>query len=811
MNLKQESFELICEHCGDICKDDSVQKDGKYFCCSGCLFVYELLNDNELDNYYKLAEKSGIKPIIFDKNEFSFLDNPDVKEKLLNFSIAGTSKVTLFTPEIYCTACLWLLENLFRLNKGIIESSVNLLSREIAITFREDKITLRGVVELLTSLGYRPKLSIADMEGKKNINPNKSLYFKVGVAGFVFGNVMLFAFPEYLSDGALEPDLKRYFSYLSLLLSGGAIYAASDYFKSAWASLKLKYINIDVPICIGILAILLRSYYDIFTGTGPGYIDSLSGLVFLLLTGRVFRQKTFHTLSFDRDYKSYFPLSVIRKSAGKEEYISLNEVKPGDKLIIRNNEIIPTDSLLLSPSAFIDYSFVTGESKPVAVSQGEKVFAGGIHKGSSIEITAAKVFKQSYITELWNHKAFAKHESGQTSKISDTAAKYFTFIVLSIGIACLAYWLPIDQKTALDAFTSVLIIACPCAFSLALPFAYGSAIRILSRNGLFLKNDSVVERMSGITAIVFDKTGTLTDNSKSRMEYTGKELNDETAAFVKSAAKHSTHPLSRLVYQYLKEYDELLLSGFVETPGQGIEAAINNKTLKLGKFDFVTNINTMSNQPDFKSIPSQSESSVFLAIDNELLGFFTLKPAYRENISNTLTKLVKTFKLAVLSGDNSFDSDKISVMTGGKADLEFNKLPVEKLNYIEKLQDKNHNVMMVGDGLNDSGALKQSDVGIAVTDSDSNFTPGSDGILFGDNIRLIPEFIELAKKSVRTVYLSFAVSVIYNIVGLFFAVQGLVTPLFAAVLMPLSSISIMAFSVLTVKYYAKRIGILHNI
>lgn len=804
------NIEKICAHCGDVCRSDTVERDGKFFCCSGCLFVYELLRDSKLDNYYALAEKTGIKPIIFDKDEFAYLDNDDIKEKILLFSIAGASKVTLFIPEIYCSACLWLLENIYRLNKGILESSVNLLKREITITFSEKDTSLRQVVELLTSLGYRPKLSIATLEGKKQKNPHKPLYFKVGVAGFVFGNIMLFAFPEYLAGEHLEPDLKLYFSYLTLLLSLGALYAASDFFKAAWYGLKMKSINIDIPICIGVLAIFIRSAYEIISGSGPGFMDSLAGLVFLLLTGRVFRQKTFHTLSFDRDYKSYFPLSVIRKAAGKEEFVSLKEIKPGDKLLIRNNEIIPTDSILLSGKAFVDYSFVTGESKEVAISKNEKIYAGGLNRGSAIEINAVKIFSQSYITDLWNHSSFSKQEPSATANISNTAAKYFTTIVITIALGSLFFWLPSNSDRALNAFTAVLIIACPCAFSLALPFAYGAAIRVFGRSSFFLKNDQVVEKIAHIDSIVFDKTGTLTEISKSHIEYKGIPLTAEESAFVKSAAKHSTHPLSRLVYRYFSNADEFDLQSFSETAGSGIEAVYNERSLRLGKKEFVEkNALILADVQDISTNNLLAESTVFLSIDNKPAGSFSVKPAFRNGISKMMKILLKRYKIYVLSGDNSHDADELAKMTDGKAALEFNKLPIEKLNYIKHLKQENRNVMFIGDGLNDAGALRQSSAGVAISDADSNFTPGSDAILYGNKLTLVPNFLQLARKTVGTVYLCFTISVFYNFIGLYFAVQGLLTPVIAAILMPISSISIMAISVLKVKLDARRIGIIN--
>ncbi len=806
---KQIESKIICYHCGDFCKDDSIEKDGKYFCCTGCLYVHELLSDSNLNDFYSLTKSSGLKPKNFAKDEFAFLDDEEIKEKMLHYTIGGTSKVTLFIPEVYCSACIWLLENLYRLNRGIIESNVNFLRKEITITFKSNVTSLREIVESLTSIGYRPKLSISDLDNIKQKNPNKPLYIKLGIAGFAFGNIMLLALPEYFSGGNLSDIFKIFIGYLSLFLGTMVLYSASDYFQSAWTSLKLKHINIDVPISIGILTLFLRSAFDIITATGPGFLDSMTGLVFFLLIGKVFQQKTFYSLSFDRDFKSYFPLSVIKKEGIDEKFISLKDINIGDRLLIRSNEIIPTDAVLLSEAATIDYSFVTGESKPVTVNRGEKIFAGGKQLGSSIEIEATKEFYQSYLTELWNHQSFKEEEDeSKVSHISDVAAKYFTFGVLFIALCTLGYWLMIDVNMAINNFTAVLIIACPCALALTIPFTYGTSLREYSKRNLFLKNDSIVEKISKITTIVFDKTGTLTDVSKSRVVYSGQELSEREKVLIRSVAKNSTHPLSRLIYEHFEDIPVMDIVDYTEKEGKGIEAIYDGNIVKIGNFSWVkgilteNRINLSENNFNFKT-----ESNVYVSINDVIIGYFRVVPKYRENLNQMFDQLKVKYKLYVISGDNDSEKEILNNITDNSAELFFNQLPEQKLQFIEKLQQNDEKVMMVGDGLNDAGALKQSEVGIAVADNNSSFTPGSEAILLSDNLTLLPGYLKLSQKAMQTVYMSFAISLIYNIVGMVLAVQGIVSPLIAAIFMPVSSINVVLFTVSKVKFDAKLLKI----
>ncbi|GAB1371304.1 hypothetical protein MASR1M45_13660 [Candidatus Kapaibacterium sp.] len=304
--MTKENDTLSCYHCGDECPDDAVRIEDKYFCCNGCKTVYQLLSDVNLGSTFEETRAAGIKASKFKEKEFEFLDDEKIINKIIHFSINERAKVTLYLPQIYCSACLYLVENLNKLDKGIIDSKVNFLKKEATILYNDKQTSLRKIVELLTAIGYRPQLNYADIEKPKSVNYNKNLYLKIGIAGFAFGNVMLMAFPEYLSGGNLEPDIKEFMGYITMLLSLPVMYAASDYFKSAYTSLKVGHVNIDVPLSLGILVLFVRSIVDIWFGFGSGFVDSLTGLVFFLLVGKIFQQKTYHNLSFSRDYKSYF-------------------------------------------------------------------------------------------------------------------------------------------------------------------------------------------------------------------------------------------------------------------------------------------------------------------------------------------------------------------------------------------------------------------------------------------------------------------------------------------------------------------------
>ncbi|TAL67332.1 MAG: HAD family hydrolase [Bacteroidetes bacterium] len=796
----KSSIMQICYHCGDECSDNTITKDEKFFCCQGCLFVYDILKENKLDNFYELSEGKGLQPVSYQKNEFEFLDNDEVKEKFLTYSINGKSKVVFNVPQIYCSACLWLLEHISLLAHGIIESRVNFLTKDITILFNEEITSLRKIVELLTTLGYKPNLNLASLGMKLKGNPNKPLYVKVGLAGFAFGNIMLFSLPEYLSIGALDPTLKRFLAYLVLALSFISIYASRDYFTSAWRSIKLKHINLDVPLGLGIAAIYIRSVYEILSGTGPGYFDSMAGLVFFLLCGKVFQIKTYHSISFDRDYKSYFPLSVIKKTE-KEEFIPVSSIKTGDLLLIRNNEIVPVDSVLISSDGTLDYSFITGESNPVSLQKGNKIYSGARNNGKAIEIISTKEFNKSYLTELWDNHIKTVDKTNYTSKISDAAAKYFSIIVLIIAFGTFLWWLPYSYDKAMSAFISVLVVACPCALALSVPFTYGTTLRFFGRNNFYLKNDKIIEKLSNIDSIVFDKTGTLTDVSKSRVKYYGRELSIREKSAIKSIVMNSSHPLSIMISRFFDNIETSEPEQFNEIAGKGIEARIFGIDTKIGsrvwlsKFIFENN----SNCNLINEIP---ESSILVIINDSFTGYFSLVSEYRDNLQDMMSELCKKFRISIISGDNENEKMIIEKIIPDAKEIKFHQFPDDKIKYIEEKKKSNENVMMVGDGLNDAGALLVSDVGVAVTDDSSGFAPGSDGILFAKQINLIPKFMKFAKSGVRTVYYSFALSIFYHSITFAIAASGNMSPVIAAILMPISSISVVIFTVGKISFHA---------
>jgi Cu+-exporting ATPase len=797
LTINKHESEVRCYHCGDYCQDESIMLDEKIFCCNGCKTVYEILTANQLCEYYSFERNPGIKKNENIKRNYDYLEDADLKNKLIDFTDGTITSITLNIPQMHCSSCIWILENLYKLNNGIINSQVNFLQKTIKINFNEKKTYLKEIFELLASIGYEPTLNLEQKEEQLSKSSYKNLYFKIGIAGFCFGNVMLLSFPEYLSIGANElPEMKKIFAYINILLAIPVFFfSASDYFSTAWKGLKKKIINIDVPIALGIFILFLRSIIEIIFNLGPGFIDSLTGLVFFLLIGKLFQNKTYDTLNFERNYKSYFPISITLKESNVEKTIPIEKLSVGSRIVIRNDEIIPADSILIKGRANIDYSFVTGESIPVEKKNGDVIYAGGKQIGEAIEVETIKEVSQSYLTQLWNDEVFQKNEESRIISLANSISKYFTIIILSIAGTSAAYWFSIDSHTAFNVFTAVLIVACPCALALSTPFTLGNTLRIFGKNKFYLKNTHVIEKLASINSVVFDKTGTITENSSSDVNFDNAFLNHHEKTLLKSAVRNSSHPLSKAIYWTLPDYITYKTISYEEIPGEGIIATINNSSVKVGNNSFVN---------DGKMIDSDNNTKVYISIDNIPKGYLFISNKYRTGLKPIIENLKKLYHLALLSGDGEGEKHKLKNIFGDENNLFFRQSPRNKLDYIKKLQADGKKVLMVGDGLNDAGALKQSDVGISISDNVNNFSPACDGILDSKMFHRLNDLISFAIKSKKIIIASFIISFIYNIGGIVYAVTGTLTPIVAAILMPLSSISVVLFTSFSTNFAAKK-------
>jgi P-type Cu+ transporter len=789
--VKETPVKTTCYHCRQTC-NEIFEFEEKQFCCYGCKTVYEILSANDLCEYYQLDQGAGVPMKEINLEDFAYLDEETIRRKLLSFDSESFARISFFCPAIHCISCVWLLENLQKFDKAIVHSEVNFSKKSVTVDFDPSKIALSRIAGIISSVGYTPQITLDSQKPKKGLN--RSLVLRLAVAGFGFGNIMLFTFPEYLGIDHSEHRLMRIFGWLNLALATPVFfYSGIDYLTAAFKSFRQREINIDVPIAAGLIALYFRSAYDIITATGAGYLDSLTGLVFFLLIGRWFQSKTYESLAFDRDFKSYFPLAVNVLKGQEWTPVVIYHLKKGDTVRIRNLEIVPADATLASPHAYIDYSFVTGESRPVKAVAGDIIYVGGRLIGEPVHMIVEKATSQSHLTSLWNNSAFKKVATSAYQKIIDRAARRFTWIVLALALGTAIYWQVTNPSQMWLVLTSVLMVACPCALALAAPFTYGSMLRVFGKNNFYLKNADVIERLAVIDSLVFDKTGTVTYGSKPTITFEGK-ISQRQLGEVKLLTSSSTHPLSSAITKHIDVSIDKRISNFKEIPSKGIQGLIDGHLYKIGSPEFT----------GATKVTDGTGSKVFVSADGVVLGYFNILNAVRPQIKPLFTRLGSKIA-ALVSGDHDHEKTNMLKLFPANAELKFEQTPQDKLDYVRQLQEQGKKVMMIGDGLNDAGALKQADVGIAITDDTGIFTPGCDGILKGESLNNLDKFLTLSKASTKILKTAFAISFFYNAISLAFAMTGHLTPLVAAIIMPISSISVVGFSALAVSVSARNL------
>ncbi|MGA0368116.1 MAG: heavy metal translocating P-type ATPase [Kiritimatiellia bacterium] len=658
------------------------------------------------------------------------------------------------------------------------------------------------IANLLARLGYPPEFRLQQIQERRVDHTRRRELMQLGIAGFAFGNIMLLSFPGYLGlDLDDTPWLPAVFGGISWVLSLPVLlFSAREYFRSAWLGLKHREMSIDVPIALGISALFLQSSLDILLGWGHGYLDSMAGLVFFLLLGKNFQRRTFDALSFDRDYTSYFPLAALKiLPDGSRQTLSLDQLVPGDRICIRNGEIVPADAVLIKGNALIDYSFVTGESKPEEHFTGETLYAGGRHHGGTIEVDVIKEVSHSYLTSLWNHESFRKDNELHFDQMTRQVSRVFTWVVVTVALLTGGFWLFKDSSEALRALSAVLIVACPCALALSAPFAFGTALRVYRPFGFYLKNGYVVEGMARVRHLAFDKTGTLTRGGLGSVRWQGKALDPELEGAVRGLAGASTHPLSRAIAAHLQA-EEISPENLNELAGKGMEGWQGNRHLRLGSAAWMRECGLTLPETD-------GEVQTWLAVGEEIQGGFVFEDAPREGMAASMPALKNRYDLTVLTGDRAAGLKRLREWFPGCADARPELSPADKLAAIDQLRADGKPVMMLGDGLNDAGALRHSDVGVAVTEDIQAFSPACDAILDARHLHQLPRFLRFSRLTTRVVLISFTVSLLYNVVGISIAASGQLSPLIAAVLMPLSSVSVLLISVLGTRLAARIAGL----
>ena len=788
-----------CEHCKEEIVIPSILKiedKDHYFCCHGCQTVYEILHDKKLQQYYKFrdqSEKQSFTPIKTTNNKFNYLDQEDFRNKYVK-SNKNSYTLIFYLEGIHCLACLWLIEKIPEFVPHVVASKLNMAKSTAEITITKEG-SFATVAKQLETLGYPPHPIMEDEDSTKlSQKEDHSQLIKIAISFFCAGNIMLMSFSVYAgATGAI----KEYFDLLSLLLAIPALtYSSTSFYKNAYSSVKNKVLSIDFPIVVAIILGSIFSAEQALTNGTHIYYDSLTTLVFLLLTSRYLLKKMQQKGLSAANVSSFFSTLLATKIGknGEKTQVLASFLKKDEFVLVKPGETIPTDGIISTGVSQTNNSLISGESLPVNVKKGDHVFSGTINLSHDLEIIVQTIAEKSKLGNILKSVEKGWNKKTQITRFTDTVSRYFVIIVFSIALITFSYfWYSHNLEAAITRALTLIIITCPCALGLTTPLSLTLTLAKFAKLGIIVKDESVIEKITQAKNIIFDKTGTLTYGRfkvVNVINHIKEELADE---IIYSLEKKSKHPIAISIREYLfyqakeaqKTLSELEIQEYTEIIGEGPQGIIDNKKYQV------------------KGI-KHSESGltkIGLFIDKNLIKEFHLQDIVKSDAKVTLNRIKKFIpNHFILSGDNESAVKTVEKELGFQAHHCFaNQTPEDKVKFIQKHPKS----IMIGDGANDAIALSHALTGIAVHGSVDISLRASDVFMANHRLENIEKLIIGSHQTLKIIKRNLIFSLLYNIIGAILAIGGYITPLLAAILMPLSSFTVLISTFLSTKEFRK--------
>lgn len=777
---------IHCKHCHEPVKAPFYDNSKNVFCCQGCLSVYSILEQGNLQQFYKIQDQTGdyTKPVSVEDTHFDYLNHTQFLNDYGSFQ-EGLWSMSFYLKGVHCLACLWLIERLPELVEEVKEARLNIGKSLVTITLHKDHDKFKKAAETLNKLGYPPfPISNQDELEKLKLKEERSLLLKIGIAGFSMMNIMLYAGSVYAgANGGYSLS----FGLLSFILVLPVVtYCASPFYKSAWSSLKNKRVNIDIPLSLAIILGFLISSYFLLMGKELIYFDSITTLTFLILLSRFVLRKVQQTSLNKNDLSGIFQRgSIQRKMAnGDFEHIHPDQLNTGDSIAILPNQVFPCDGVITKGATKINLSTLTGESQNILHEKGSKVFMGTLNIGSRVEVKAEKVGRETRLGKLLTDLEHQSLKESHYSYLTDTVSKYFVNIIILVAIVSFfANYSFLGFEKALENTLALIIVTCPCAFGLATPLTFSRIMSLGQSHGIIIKTEDALEKLTKVKNIIFDKTGTLTkgDYSVTKVEVLNEEhfsqFSPQEIAF--SLECKSSHPVAKAITQWANTQDQWLntleFDSYEEILGFGIRAKINQDSYEA-----------------FSSEGTNKDTIVNITKNGEAILKLTLNDSLREEAPATLKTLRANGYQTYL-----FSGDKEAIVNETAALLEFKERTfLAQMSPEDKAQKVRHlpHSLFVGDGANDSLAFNEAMTSIATHGSVEVSLRVADIFLTQPNLEHINKALFLAQKAINTVKINLSFSLMYNISGAVLAIFGFIGPLEAAVLMPLSSLTVLGIT-----------------
>jgi len=775
------------------------------FCCKGCQGVYHLLKSDGLDSFYdKLGNKTITPPLNFDDDDISKFDTDSYMKNYANLNKDGFYEIDLIIEGIHCAACVWLNEKILHDTKGLVEANINFTTNKAKVIWDSDELKLSDIILKIRSIGYNAYAYDSSIADEKATKAKREYFIKMMVAVIASMNIMMLSVAKYTGFfTGITPEVMNMIHIGEFLLSTPVLfYSGWVFFKGAYFGLKNRILNMDFLVSFGALLTYIYSLFILFGAKGESYFDSVAMIITFVLVGKylevIGKKSAVDTLD---KIKSSLPLEATVIDGENKKQVALNSINIGDIVEIKTGEKVPVDGIIIKGEGAFDEASLTGESIPIFKKNGEMIYSGTINTSNLIQFEVTKDFKNSTFSSIVTLLEDSLNSKPQIQDKANEISKGFTVSILTLSLFTFLVWyffgldLGFDyegtnhfEKSFIVAI-SVIVIACPCALALATPIASLIGISELAKKGLLFKEAKYIESLAKADTVVFDKTGTLTKGELSVTKASIFNDNKHNLELLYSLLDTSTHPISKSVKKYLlSKYDlkQKKLSDIKNIDAKGMSAVYTNdegKTSKLigGNLDLILDEN-------IKCEISVNNSIYVFAIDNEIIASFELVDEVKDYAMDLIEYLqARNIDVIMLTGDNEKVASKVSTLLNIKKHLS-KQTPVSKAEYIKELKKEEKIVIMVGDGVNDSVALSNSDVGIAMGTSADISMEVSDIVLLNSSLSSLKDAFEISSRTYKFIKQNLAISLIYNLITIPFAMFGFVIPLVAALSMSLSSL-----------------------
>lgn len=790
-----------CFHCGlPIASDADFhnQLDGKQrdFCCFACQSVCEAIYDAGLQGYYQRTPQGTLlAPPPTPPKDIEMYDLDEVQQDFVNCQ-GDLRDAHLLVEGIHCAACVWLIERGMMRTTGVVSASVNLAGKRLHVSWDNSRVKLSYLISQLSKIGYSgvpydPEVAEGSM---KRIN--RALLFRLFFAAFAMMNLNLIAIALY--SGADRGQYVNFFHWMAFSLATPALlYSGYPFFKGAWSGLRNASLTMDLPIAIGLTVTYAFSLYVTINGGGQVYFDTVTNLTFVILIGRYLEGMFRHqALAATNRLMDLQPRVATVLCDGAEKITSVRAVRVGDRVLVKPGSNIPMDGVVCEGNSSVDESMLSGESMHVRKKLGDRVAAGTLNGSGALVVEVQASSQDSTLSKIIRLVEEAQSSKAPIQRLSDSIVPWF--VLTTLVLASITFYIWADNfEFALMAATSVLIITCPCALGMATPMSIAVASGLGAKHGILVKNGVVLETLSRVTHFVFDKTGTLTEG-RMRVEQliVAPGRNDaELLSLAAAVERYSEHSVAEAVVVAAENrdlpYRSVAVQGFHATAGAGVEADVDGRHIVLGTAEWLLR-NKISTVPDLMhqlgGLEAQAKTCVHLAVDGAHVAVLVLADTLRADAQGLINTLrANGIGMTLLSGDRRAVAEAIARQLGGM-EVIAEVLPQDKDRVIQQLQQRGECVAMVGDGVNDAPALIRADVGIALGSGTDVSVESADIVLMRNELDKVRQAALLSRRTLRTIKQNIGLSFVYNSIMVPLAMMGHVTPLVAAITMPVSSL-----------------------